>query len=859
MNQPNPKIKYSVIIPTYNNLENLKECLKSIEKNTDFSSEDTEIIVVANGCTDTTHDHVRSYGKEFRLYWFREPVGFPKAVNMGVSKANGDKIIILNDDVVILDSGSSSTWIRILEEPFKRDYRTGISGPMVAKHKVLDVNYAMFFCVMTYRSLFLALGGLDEDFSPGFCEDVDFCIRAYDLGYKIVQVPEKQSPKYTPTHMFGEFPIYHKGNKTFSRWIPEDVSKIMTKHESLLLQKHRNLTTRKRLNLGCGNWIMPNCINVDIDSEFADVEADVRSLPFDSLSIDEIHATHLIEHLDPREIMAMFKEWNRVLKPGGKLFIEMPDILQICQAFPYASKQERYILLNCIYGSTLPQTPHKFGWYDEILVDHLYGAGFDSFQRKDPVYVYHWGRNFRIECKKAKDFSQIEPSDGEIISDKCNDEFPDGWFPRDDINAYRIALSMLPQNAIIAELGVWKGRSLCSVADIIKNKNLRVYAIDTFAGSEGEPFFQGWTKEMFDSVYKEFVSNVTKFGLSSYITLMQMDSIDASKVFRDKFFDFVFIDTGHSMKEVKRTILYWYPKVKGGGGLAGHDFLSDPVKNAVLEELGSHVLVNGNVWLSRKPFLYDGFIFYNELDVLEIRLNELYDVVDYFVLVEATRTFSDKDKPLYFETNKKRFEKFLDKVIHIVVDNMPSGPDPWVRERHQRSCISRGWQNCSDGDLVCVSDVDEIPKASILRNYRLKDGFSTLEQSLYYYFLNCKELGTWRWFKILPYSKAKDMTPEQIRYTESENIILNAGWHFSFLGDVNHIASKIESYAHQEYNLPQFKDPNYILSCLEKGQDVFKRKDIAFQFVEIDSSYPEFVTKNLAKFLEKKLVRIHKP
>ena len=69
--------------------------------------------------------------------------------------------------------------------------------------------------------------------------------------------------------------------------------------------------------------------------------------------------------------------------------------------------------------------------------------------------------------------------------------------------------------------------------------------------------------------------------------------------------------------------------------------------------------------------IYDCFTFYNELDLLEIRLNELDSVVDYFVIVEATKTQTGLDKPLFFDLNKKRYTKFKHKIIHVKVHNMP--------------------------------------------------------------------------------------------------------------------------------------------------------------------------------------------
>jgi Glycosyltransferase family 17 len=108
--------------------------------------------------------------------------------------------------------------------------------------------------------------------------------------------------------------------------------------------------------------------------------------------------------------------------------------------------------------------------------------------------------------------------------------------------------------------------------------------------------------------------------------------------------------------------------------------------------------------------IYDCFTFFNELELLEIRLNELAGVVDRFVLVEATRTHSNQRKPLYFSENQSRFASWKNRIIHIVADDLPAtGDDAWVRENFQRNCIMRGLTACSDTDTILVSDLMKFP------------------------------------------------------------------------------------------------------------------------------------------------------
>ena len=107
----------------------------------------------------------------------------------------------------------------------------------------------------------------------------------------------------------------------------------------------------------------------------------------------------------------------------------------------------------------------------------------------------------------------------------------------------------------------------------------------------------------------------------------------------------------------------------------------------------------------------DVFPFFNELDILEIRLNALDPYVDYFILSEATKTFSGLDKPLYYQENKERFAKFEDKIIHnIVEDNTDPNLHPYERDIFQKNSIKEiVMEKASDDDAIIWSDVDEVP------------------------------------------------------------------------------------------------------------------------------------------------------
>ena len=140
------------------------------------------------------------------------------------------------------------------------------------------------------------------------------------------------------------------------------------------------------------------------------------------------------------------------------------------------------------------------------------------------------------------------------------------------------------------------------------------------------------------------------------------------------------------------------------------------------------------------PKLFDFILFSFDMDMLEVRLNELDPVVDYFIILESRKTFTFRDKPLLYDLNKntRRFKKFKSKVIHIILDTL-EGESSWDREHFTRQELFRlgfSHSNITDGDLYILSDVDEIPRGSLLRKLKSCKGYSTpvcLRVPFFYY------------------------------------------------------------------------------------------------------------------------------
>jgi predicted O-methyltransferase YrrM len=180
---------------------------------------------------------------------------------------------------------------------------------------------------------------------------------------------------------------------------------------------------------------------------------------------------------------------------------------------------------------------------------------------------------------------------------------PDGYFGPEQINLYRSLIELLPDNATIVELGVWQGRSLCSIADIVKRKNISVYAVDTFEGTPGEPGDELINIAKNKNILTTFQDNLKQFDLESNVTILKGRTDEMHEYVGAKSLDLVFIDAGHDYQSVSTDISLWLPKVKDNGILVGHDYSATfpDVEKAVKERFGSDFAVNTEMWIHYKP------------------------------------------------------------------------------------------------------------------------------------------------------------------------------------------------------------------------------------------------------------------
>lgn len=273
----------------------------------------------------------------------------------------------------------------------------------------------------------------------------------------------------------------------------------------------------------------------------------------------------------------------------------------------------------------------------------------------------------------------------------------------------------------------------------------------------------------------------------------------------------------------------------------------------------------------------DSFIFFNELEMLKLRLNYLNEVVDYFIICESNYTHSGKSKPYYLEEIlphlsqdiaskiiRLKYEpdinefNFLENTIPCDLNN-----DYWTLERNQRNLITQNLHHFSTDDFLMISDLDEIPRKEIIQEY--KDIFETyignalpvnfscvLKCDMFYY--NFKTFCGDNWYGTVfsNVGTVLDLNCDYFRQNRHHFFpVSDGGWHFSTFGDVNRIRTKIQSFAHQEYNREEYINDLNIQASIQNKEDLYhnsaKFKDYSFL------NLPEDIRNHIIKFFPKEL------
>jgi beta-1,4-mannosyl-glycoprotein beta-1,4-N-acetylglucosaminyltransferase len=296
--------------------------------------------------------------------------------------------------------------------------------------------------------------------------------------------------------------------------------------------------------------------------------------------------------------------------------------------------------------------------------------------------------------------------------------------------------------------------------------------------------------------------------------------------------------------------------------------------------------------------VYDCFTFFNEYDLLKLRLQMYYRHVDYFVISECCRTQQGKSKSYNYLEHKSFYKQWEDKIIYLQADDPPElkNKEDWAIENYQRNYLTKGLKNCKPDDFVFISDLDEFYPPDIiaesalyivkpynkavgrkktiiqikeiigknplylLPDRKLSDILEKMpvsfEQYYFYYFMNYRWNDFWHGTVLVKY---KNLTsPQDLRnkrnfipyVTSSQR---PAGWHFSYLGGKEQIKRKISSIIEGgQMKNGVINIDAYIEDCLQNRKDLFGREENKLELVvDTDIGLPdiEMIKKNYPQFL----------
>lgn len=253
--------------------------------------------------------------------------------------------------------------------------------------------------------------------------------------------------------------------------------------------------------------------------------------------------------------------------------------------------------------------------------------------------------------------------------------------------------------------------------------------------------------------------------------------------------------------------------------------------------------------------IVDCFNFYNEIEILHMRLDYLYDVVDKFVIVESLDSHSKKVRKdeYVFEKNIDIYKSYMDKIVYLKIDNLPfDSSEPWKNENYQKNYCVNGLGDMNNNDWIMFSDVDEIPNKEHVKNLKYYDGVKGLRfsQKLFYYNVNVLQNQIWGGTVAIQkqfFSSMMDMRKNR------DNFDLltfnNGGWHYSYMGGYERVYNKMQSYAESNDN-GKFSSMDNIKKSIDEGKDLLNRVEDMFVKKIVDIKRDGMAPSNINKMIE---------
>jgi beta-1,4-mannosyl-glycoprotein beta-1,4-N-acetylglucosaminyltransferase len=422
------------------------------------------------------------------------------------------------------------------------------------------------------------------------------------------------------------------------------------------------------------------------------------------------------------------------------------------------------------------------------------------------------------------------------------------------------------ENCSLLEIGCCHGGSLLLWSELLKNWSIVSLDVTDSISSRIKTILSinNNTKTIFKNAYDIEVVNLLSANYSNK-------------------FDIIIDDGPHTEESQLECLRLYFPLLKENGTLIIEDIKSISTTEKLKQILKTFSDVNYDATIfdnrhinnvsddivfcvkkinnsNKKRKVIDSFMFYNEFDMLKLRLNYLNDVVDHFIICESNYTFSGKPKPYYLDEILNEFPKdIVSKIVRVKFEpdtsqfNFPEEVeffdpknDNWIFENQQRDYISKNLLNFSPDDIFMISDTDEIPSKEIINNLSSGDLISNFKYVLrfdwFWYNFITKQHSTMPGTALTTIKYAIEKGSNGIRYERNHyDFIENGGWHFSYFGDVNFIQNKIKMFSHQEYNKEQYRSNTNISDAIKNKKDIFQRPIEFVKYSFID--FPENLQK----------------
>lgn len=899
----------SIIIPGYGKADYTLRCLKSLASGATNCS--YEVIVVEDASGDSSAEKLR-HVNGITLIWNQENLGFLRSCNKAAQQARGQFIYLLNNDTVLLPGALEALVQTAKAHPeagvvgSKLIYPTGLlqeaggivwsngdaanygrnQDPYEPRYNYLrEADYISGASILLRRDLWNDMGGFDERYAPAYYEDTDLSIRLQKKG-----LPTLYEPRSVVVHCEG----VSNGTSTdhgIKAYQVINRKKFIAAHEDYLRKckgysgdlSYRSVDAMRKRE-GMVLIVDHYLPEPDLDAGSRNIMEYVRTLLALNYVVkfwpQNLHGTtryvQMLERMGVETFRGPYqKSFEKWIEVSGK------DITHVLLSRPtvapfYFDAVRRYTNAKVIYyghdlhfsrmrmeaevkkAPDIAEAAEKMRatemdiWSKSDLVLYPSQEEVDTILAMAPRTNAAFVPPFQFETFEVKS----QPHTGlkilfvagfqhspnvDAAQWLIRDVMPQVWQSVPDAEVYLVgskptadvqALSNIRRVTVtgsvtVEELAQHYACARVSVVPLRFGAGVKLKVVETMqsgvplvttrVGLQGLPGVNG-TLQPHDS--PEQIA-------SELVALLRSDELWMARSSAQT----RYVRSHFSTTQMQQRFL---------------DLLS------TLSDSSDEAMHEANATNAQAPRIIDGFTFYNEVDMLELRLRYLYPYVDKFLIVEADRKFSGEAKPFILKElmATSRFAWAADKVsirsIHIDtsqmrLDERPESYDPttdfWKIEATQRNAIRPEIMGAHD--MLLMGDVDEIPNAETLKLLRQNRQFRrwvqkeprAFRQSFFYYNPHCLKAEPWAGTIVIGGEVAARMSNQEIRDKRYKwRPLENGGWHFSYFMSPEQIADKIKSFSHQEYNTEYIRDADRIRTMIQQKKDIFERDEAFVPF-----------------------------